>query len=114
MRPYFSSSLYIRAVVSPSAILVRIEAEAGETARAEEIIRDHVSPIAKEMMKVWLDLCACVEREVGEAEMLYLGKRDQIIKNKTIEIDLGSNFPRLFGQEVADRVLGVLREVYNA
>uniref|UniRef100_A0A5B6Z562 red chlorophyll catabolite reductase n=1 Tax=Davidia involucrata TaxID=16924 RepID=A0A5B6Z562_DAVIN len=114
VRPYFSSSLYIRCVVSPTAILVRIDTEAGGTDRMEEIVQDHVSPIAKEVLGMWLDRCACGEREVGESERAYLAKRDQVTKSKTIEIDLGSSLPRLFGQEVAARVLGAMQEVFNA
>ncbi|KAI3452025.1 hypothetical protein Pfo_008690 [Paulownia fortunei] len=113
VRPYFSPSLYIRAVVSPTAILVCIDFGDGETTNIEEIIRDHVSPIAKELLQFWMDSCACLERHVGESEKTYLAERDRIIKNKTIEVDLGSSFPRLFGQEVADRILNVLKEYYN-
>lgn len=79
----------------------------------EEIIINHVDPIAKKVFGIWLDHCACGGREVGEEEKACLMKRDGLIKNKTIEIDLGSNFPRLFGPEVAGRVLGAIREVYN-
>ncbi|OIT29671.1 PREDICTED: red chlorophyll catabolite reductase, chloroplastic [Nicotiana attenuata] len=114
VKPYFSSSLYIRAVVSPSAILVSIETEASQAIRIDEIIQDHISPVAKVMLETWLDLCACPERKLTEDESTALAKRDKIFKNKTIEIDLESSFPRLFGQEVANKVLGVLREVYNA
>ncbi|XP_009793000.1 red chlorophyll catabolite reductase, chloroplastic [Nicotiana sylvestris] len=114
VKPYFSSSLYIRAVVSPSAILVSIETEASQAVRIDEIIQDHISPVAKVMLETWLDLCACAERKLTEDESTALAKRDKIIKNKTIEIDLESSFPRLFGQEVANKVLVVLREIYNA
>lgn len=112
--PYFSSSLYIRSVVSPTAILVRVEADAGKDTRLEEIVRDHVGPVAKEVLRVWLDVCACAEIVVGEAERECLAKRDGIIKRKTLEIDLASSFPRLFGQEVATRVLEALQEVFIA
>ncbi|XP_009616262.1 red chlorophyll catabolite reductase, chloroplastic [Nicotiana tabacum] len=114
VKPYFSSSLYIRALVSPSAILVSIETEASQAVRIDEIIKDHISPVAKVMLETWLDLCACAEKKLTEDESTALAKRDKIIKNKTIEIDLESSFPRLFGQEVANKVLGVLREIYNA
>lgn len=112
VKPYFSSSLYIRCVVSPTAILVRIETEAGKTEKMEEIVRQHVSPVAKEVLGTWLDLCACRKREVGESDKVYLENRDKMTKSKTIEIDLGSNLPRLFGQEVAARVLEALHEVF--
>lgn len=113
VKPYFSSSLYIRALISPPAILVSIETEPSQAIRIDEIIRDHISPVAKVMLDTWLDLCACAERRLTDDESTALAKRDRIIKNKTIEIDLESSFPRLFGQEVANRVLGVLREIYN-
>ncbi|CAN6680131.1 unnamed protein product [Malus baccata var. baccata] len=114
VKPYFSSSLYIRSVVSPTAILVRIEAgSGGEGKGLEDIIENDLSPIAKEVLGIWLDQCACGEREVGEDEREYLKRRDDLIKRKTIEIDLGSNFPRLFGADAADRVLGAIREVYK-
>ena len=32
-----------------------------------------------------------------------------MFKSKTIEVDIGSSLPRLFGQEIADRVLAELR-----
>ncbi|KAK9990617.1 hypothetical protein SO802_025602 [Lithocarpus litseifolius] len=113
VKPYISSSLYIRSVVSPTAIMVRIETEASRTGRVEEFIKDHVDPIAKEVLGIWLDQCACGKREVGEAERAILEKRDGLIKVKTIEVDLGSSFPRLFGPEVADRVLGAIRDVFT-
>ncbi|KAL3526776.1 hypothetical protein ACH5RR_011432 [Cinchona calisaya] len=105
--PYSSPSLFIRALTSPTGILVRIEA--GETTKTEEIIQDHVRPAANEIIKIWLDSCASVNREVGEADKDYLAKRDLITRTKTLEIDLGTSLPRLFGQQVADRVLGVLK-----
>lgn len=105
--PYFSSSLYIRSVVSPTAILVRIETE-----QLEEMIETHVTPIAKQVLKTWLDVCAFGERVVGESDRVYLKKRDEMSKKKTIEIDLGSSLPRLFGEETAKRVLEALSEVF--
>nr|GEY36395.1 red chlorophyll catabolite reductase, chloroplastic [Tanacetum cinerariifolium] len=89
IKPYFSSSLYIRTVVSPTAILVRIETE-----QIEEMIETHVTPIAKEVLKTWLDICAFGKRTVGDSERDYLKKRDHMTKSKTIEIDLGSSLPR--------------------
>ncbi|CAH9060915.1 unnamed protein product [Cuscuta epithymum] len=114
VRPYFSSSLFVRALFSPSSIMVSIEANDNGEERIDDIIRDHISPMAKEMLGTWFDVCACVEREVGRDESAELERRDRIIKNKTIEIDLGLSYPRLFGQEVADRVLGELRDILDA
>lgn len=113
VRPYFSSTLYIRCAVSPTAIMVHIETESGESARTEEIVRSYVDPVAKELLEIWLNQCAFAEREVGETDRAYLEKRDIVNRSKTIEIDLASSFPRLFGQEVADRVIGEIRKVYT-
>ncbi|XP_028752891.1 red chlorophyll catabolite reductase, chloroplastic [Neltuma alba] len=114
VKPYISSSLYIRAASSPTAIMVTIGtlADGGEE-RMEEIIRDHLDPVSKQVLGIWLDHCACGKREVGEAERAELKKRDGIMRSKTIEIDLGSSFPRLFGPEVANRVLEVMREYFS-
>ncbi|KAJ0045092.1 hypothetical protein Pint_05053 [Pistacia integerrima] len=50
IKPYFSSSLYFRGVVSPTGILVSIKCEDGDGGkdRCEGIIRENVSPIAYE------------------------------------------------------------------
>ncbi|KAM7251759.1 hypothetical protein ACFE04_023642 [Oxalis oulophora] len=114
VQPYFSSSLYIRSLTSPTAIMIRINAESGGAERLEEIVKDHLDPVARQVLGIWLDNCACGSRKVEEAEKVYLEKRDGLIKNKTIEIDLGSSFPRLFGPEVANRVLEAIREVFNS
>ncbi|CAI0553604.1 unnamed protein product [Linum tenue] len=112
VRPYFSSSLYLRSILSPTAIIVRIDG--GEQAgRVEEIVKECVHPVAKEVVGIWLEKCAMEKRELGEDELTCLKKRDGLIKSKTIEIDLGSNFPRLFGPEVSERLLGAVRVYYN-
>ncbi|XP_024019585.1 red chlorophyll catabolite reductase, chloroplastic [Morus notabilis] len=110
VRPYFSPSLYVRSLLSPTAIMVRIEAEAAE--RMEEIIREHVHPVAKEALRIWMDQCACVKREVSQTERDYLRKRDEVVKTNTIEADLASSLLRLFGPETADRVQAAIRAVY--
>ncbi|GJY27992.1 red chlorophyll catabolite reductase, chloroplastic, partial [Tanacetum coccineum] len=101
------SNIYGSNFVSPTAILVRIETE-----QIEEMIETHVTPIAKEVLKTWLDICAFGKRTVGDSERDFLKKRDHMTKSKTIEIDLDSSLPRLFGQETANRVLESLQEVF--
>ena len=93
--------------------MIQIGAQAGGPERMEEIVKNHIDPTAQEVLGVWLDHCARGERLVGEEEKAYMMKRDELIKKKTIEIDLGTNFPRLFGPEVTDRVLGAIQKVYN-
>ncbi|KAH6795151.1 hypothetical protein C2S52_005628 [Perilla frutescens var. hirtella] len=113
VRPYVSPSLYIRAVLSPTAIVVTVDTGASESTSIEEIIQDHISQIAKDLLNFWIESCARFVRDIEASERAYIGERDRIIKNKTIEVDLGSSFPRLFGQEIADRVLNALKEYYN-
>ncbi|KAL1559752.1 red chlorophyll catabolite reductase [Salvia divinorum] len=113
VRPYYSPSLYIRAVISPTAILVTIDTGASQSKSIEQIIEGDISPIAKDLLHFWLESCACSAREVDASERAYLAERDRVIKNKTIEVDLGSSLPRLFGQEIADGVLDALKECYN-
>ncbi|MFS8010972.1 putative Red chlorophyll catabolite reductase [Helianthus anomalus] len=105
--PYVSSSLYIRSIFSPTAVLACIESD-----RVEEMVRTHVSPIAKEMLKTWLDFGPFGERVVCESEKACLKMRDGVSKKKTIEFELGSSLPRIFGPDTANRVLEVLREVF--
>lgn len=93
--------------------MTRIETEAGGMERMEEILGSHVGTVAKEILGIWLDQCAFGEREVEDSERRYLEKRDALIKSKTIEIDLGSSLPRLFGPETAGRVLEALRKVFK-
>lgn len=113
VQPYFSPSLFIRTVSSPTAILVRIQTENDGGERLEEIIRNHLDPISKQVFGIWLDHCACAKREVGEAERAYLKKRDGVIRNKTVEVDLSSSFPRLFGQEAANRIVEAIKEYFT-
>jgi red chlorophyll catabolite reductase len=113
VQPYFSSSLYFRGVVSPTGILVSIKCEDGGKERVEEIIRDHIGPISNEVAGIWMDMCVGGGGEVREAERAELEKRDSLIKRKAIEMDLSSSLPKQFGQEVADRVLRVIRSVYK-
>ncbi|KAL2906242.1 Red chlorophyll catabolite reductase chloroplastic [Bienertia sinuspersici] len=107
VQPYVSPSLYIRSVFSPTAIVFRLDSE---TERLEQILRDDVSCAAKEVLGIWLELCVLGEKgEVRDDEKAHLKKRDSVFKSKSIETDIGSALPRMFGQETADRVLGVLQ-----
>ncbi|KAJ4829609.1 hypothetical protein Tsubulata_014275 [Turnera subulata] len=113
---YFSSSLYFRNVVSPTGILVGIKCDEEDGAgRVEEIIRSHISPIANEVLEIWMESCVCrgAAASVGENERAELEKRDRMIKSKAVDMDLSSSMPKQFGQEVADRVLGVIRGIFR-
>jgi red chlorophyll catabolite reductase len=103
--PYRSPSLYIRSVCSPTAIFVNINCGEGGATQMEEIINDTIASAAKEVLGIWLEKCVgtgtCTE--IGQEERNYMVRRDRVIKSKTIEIDISSNMPKLFGSDIADR-----------
>ncbi|XP_042489072.1 red chlorophyll catabolite reductase [Macadamia integrifolia] len=120
VQPYFLSSLYLRTFFSPTANLIRIdcgfkEGEPVEQGRLDEIIHGHIGPIAKEVLGIWLDHCACRVggREVGESDKALLRKRDHLIKDSAVKIDLVSNLPRLFDPDVASRVISAIQEFFD-
>lgn len=112
-QPYFSSSLYIRSALSPTAIPVLIDCGASGSVRMDEVIQEHVGPVAKKMLEIWLDKCACVGREMGEQQRLDLERRDDLVNKKTLDIDLASGLPRLFGSDVASRVIAGIEKYFK-
>ncbi|KAK4766804.1 hypothetical protein SAY87_008446 [Trapa incisa] len=114
-QPYFSPALYIRSMMSPTASLLKIDAGNEGEGRLEEIVGGQLADASKTMLEIWLDKCALDEcgRGTHESERAYLEKRDRIVRGKTIDIDLASSFPPLFGPEIAGRIIGVLREIYG-
>lgn len=95
--------------------MLKIDAEEGE--RLEEILREHVSPAAKQVLEVWLSRCAKEEegekRVLGEEEKLELERRDKSFRRKSIEEDLDLQFPRMFGEEVSSRVIHAIKEAFG-
>ncbi|VVB09961.1 unnamed protein product [Arabis nemorensis] len=114
IKPYVSPSLFVRAAFSPTASMLEIDAE--EEEKLEEILRDHVSPAAKEVLGVWLERCANEELEkrvIGEEEKMELDRRDKSFRKKSIEEDLDLQFPRMFGEEVSSRVVHAIKEAFG-
>ncbi|XP_010432091.1 PREDICTED: red chlorophyll catabolite reductase, chloroplastic-like [Camelina sativa] len=116
VKPYVSPSLFIRSAVSPTASMLQIDAE--EEEKLEEILGDHVSPAAKEVLRVWLERCAAKEDEedgivIGEEERMALEKRDKSFRKKSVEEDLDLQFPRIFGEEVSSRVVHAIKEAFG-
>ncbi|KAF5194683.1 red chlorophyll catabolite reductase [Thalictrum thalictroides] len=110
IQPYFSSSLYTRSVFSTTAVSIVIDCGTGGPDRMDEIILDDVSPAAKEMLDIWLDKCVCGGRDMEEQERVDLKKRDVLVNKKTLEIDLVAGLPRLFGPDVANRVIEAIQK----
>lgn len=114
VNPYVSPSLFVRSAFSPTASMLKIDAE--EEDKLEEILRDHVSPAAKEVLEVWLERCVKEEEEkivVGEEERMELERRDKSFRRKSIEDDLDLQFPRMFGEEVSSRVVHAIKEAFG-
>lgn len=113
-QPYVSSSLYVRSVVSPTAILFKINSELqgneGTVNNMDKVVKDTVEPVVKEVIGIWLEAISARGRSVQEHEQELLLRRDNMIKTKGVELDLSSNMPRLFGQDVADRVVAAFRK----
>eukprot|EP00268_Persea_americana_P036091 TRINITY_DN35588_c0_g1_i1.p1 TRINITY_DN35588_c0_g1~~TRINITY_DN35588_c0_g1_i1.p1 ORF type:complete len:328 (-),score=51.73 TRINITY_DN35588_c0_g1_i1:1017-2000(-) len=111
LRPFLSSSLYIRSVLSPTAISVSIESE-----ELEEMLAGEVGKIVKEVVGLWVEECGCGDRVVeggGEMERDVLMRRDYLIKMKAIEADLSSNLPRMFGPDVAGKVVEAIQKAFG-
>lgn len=113
VQPYMSPSLYVRSILSPTAIVVNINCGDGnEETLMEEIIRGKLNMICKEIVQIWLRLCVKT-RLSSEVDQDILVKRDRLIKSKAIEIDLEANLPRMFTPEVASRVVREIKEAYK-
>lgn len=113
VQPYMSPSLYVRSMLSPTAIIVNINCGDGnEQTVMEEIIRGKVNMICKDIVQIWLRLCVKT-RQSSEVDQDILVKRDSLMKSKAIEIDLEANLPRMFTPEVASRVVREIKKAYK-
>lgn len=80
----------------------------------EDIVAGQISSAAKKIVGIWLEKCAGVRRRVVvEGEKDLLERRDGLIKRKAVEIDLAANLPRMFGPEVAERVVSEIQKTFR-
>uniref|UniRef100_A0A0A9H8M8 Red chlorophyll catabolite reductase n=1 Tax=Arundo donax TaxID=35708 RepID=A0A0A9H8M8_ARUDO len=112
-RPYRSPSLFVRSAFSPTAVLVSIDCGQGGENAMEEIVRGQLATVAKEVLRIWLDCCADSTVEMDEMERNCLVKRDQIVRSKSIEVDLTANLPRMFDPNVSNRVIEEIRKAFG-
>ncbi|WOL12888.1 hypothetical protein Cni_G21656 [Canna indica] len=114
VQPYFFSSLYLRCLVSPTVnlVLINVGGSEGDSAM-EDIIRGPVRSTCKEIVEIWLDKCANSRKQLGDAERADLITRDDMIISKSIEVDLVQNLPRMFGPDVADRVVREIQKAFR-
>eukprot|EP00850_Spirogloea_muscicola_P017689 SM000154S01424 [mRNA] locus=s154:250613:251885:- [translate_table: standard] len=114
---YTPATLYIRAATSPVALMYTAAPPSGghgqgaaDAGLVEPLISDIVHPTASRALDAWIDAYRNRSRVVlDEPERESLRARDASVKRNGIEVDLTSNLPRLFGQDVTDRVLQAVR-----
>uniref|UniRef100_A0A0E0M768 Red chlorophyll catabolite reductase n=1 Tax=Oryza punctata TaxID=4537 RepID=A0A0E0M768_ORYPU len=112
-RLYRSQSLFVRSAFSPTAILISIDCGQGGESTLEEIVYGQLATVANELLQIWLDCCADRASEMEEGERESMLKRDQIVRSKSIEVDLTSNLPRMFDPDVASRVIAEIRKAFG-
>lgn len=97
--------------MSPTAISVSIESE-----ELDGMLAGEVGDVVKEVVGLWVNECGCGGREFeggGEMERDVLMRRDYLIKTKAIEVDLSANLPRMFGPDVAKRVVEEIQKAFG-
>nr|AAK13108.1 Red chlorophyll catabolite reductase [Oryza sativa Japonica Group] len=94
-------------------ILMSIDCGQGGEGTLEEIVRGQLATAARALLQIWLDSCADHTSEMEEGERENMIKRDQIVRSKSIEVDLTSNLPRMFGPDVADRVIAEIQKAFG-
>ncbi|KAL3685353.1 hypothetical protein R1sor_003375 [Riccia sorocarpa] len=107
-KPYISSVLFIRSVVSPTAVLYKLNAGTQvDGGGLEEQIETVVYPGSQKMIEAWIESFLTRGSSVSNVEDTL--RRDKKIKTFAIEVDLAANLPRLFGQSIADRIVEAFR-----
>ena len=122
MKRYIPPSLYIRCATSPTALLyvvdpsewktemVGLAEDGGNESGFDSAIKDVVHGIARQVVQTWIDIVGnAKEVEKGEAR-IKLAARDEVVRRNGIEFDLTSNLPRLFGEEITEKVVKAFRD----
>ncbi|KAH9308060.1 hypothetical protein KI387_035971, partial [Taxus chinensis] len=109
---YVPSSLYVRSAVSPTALLFKFRDLLAPN-DLNLLVEDLIHPTAKNIFGTWFQAFSQIgatrpKAEGGEQSVIL--ERDEQIRRMGIERDLSSNLPKLFGQEIADRVIASIRK----
>ncbi|KAG8091350.1 hypothetical protein GUJ93_ZPchr0012g19269 [Zizania palustris] len=112
-RPYRSQSLFVRSAFSATAILVSIDCGQGGESIMDEVVRGQLATAAKELLQIWLDSCVDHTTKMEEGERECMINRDQIVRSKSIEVDLTSNLPRMFDPDISSRVIAEIRKAFE-
>ena len=116
MKRYIPPSLYIRCATSPTSLLYVVDpsewlVEDGGSERSfDSVIKDVVHGTARQVVQTWIDIVGnAKEVEEGEAR-IKLAARDEAVRRNGIEFDLTSGLPRLFGEEITEKVVKAFRD----
>eukprot|EP00252_Welwitschia_mirabilis_P027308 TRINITY_DN9341_c0_g1_i2.p1 TRINITY_DN9341_c0_g1~~TRINITY_DN9341_c0_g1_i2.p1 ORF type:complete len:278 (+),score=54.92 TRINITY_DN9341_c0_g1_i2:320-1153(+) len=108
---YMPTSLYVRSAVSPTALLFKFK-DIQSSGDLNVLIEEVIHPTAREVFCTWVDVYN--GRSLGRPHSLEeesaIFERDEQIWSIGIEKDMSSNLPKLFGQEIADRVIAAIRK----
>ncbi|TVU46277.1 hypothetical protein EJB05_05803, partial [Eragrostis curvula] len=113
VRPYVSSSLLVRTLWSPTAVVVDVQCgEEGGEAKLEEIVRGQLTTSAAAVLDVWLERCAgsVVQMEAAERESLVA--RDKMITTMDVDLNLSANLPKMFSADVSRRVVAEISKAF--
>lgn len=107
---YVPSSLYVRSVVSPTALLFKFRDLVAPN-DLNLLVEELIHPTAKNAFGTWFNAFKAIggRPKVEWEEQSVILERDEKIRQMGIEKDLSSNLPKLFGQEIADRVIAAIR-----
>ncbi|XP_002989763.2 red chlorophyll catabolite reductase, chloroplastic [Selaginella moellendorffii] len=104
---YVSPSLFVRVMASPTALLLKFAAEGEE--ELDGVVEESITPCVEEAVSIWLHGFTELGRTLtSEAQISSLRERDDMMRKNSVEVDLGANMPRLFGQETTDRVIAAV------
>ncbi|KAL3675949.1 hypothetical protein R1sor_025897 [Riccia sorocarpa] len=107
-KPYISPTLFVRSIVSPTAVLYKLNAGTQvDGGGLEEQIETVVYSGSQKMTEAWIE--SFLTRGSSGCNLEDTLKRDNKIKTFGFEVDLSANLPRLFGKNIADRVVEAFR-----
>ncbi|XP_040384365.1 red chlorophyll catabolite reductase-like [Oryza brachyantha] len=115
-RPYVSSSLLIRSLWSPTAVVADVQCGEGGAPALEGIVRGQLAATATDVLGVWLEHCVvgaggAAPTPAPEEERQRLVARDRKVATELV-LNLAANLPRMFDADVADRVVAEIGKAF--
>ncbi|PAN47427.1 hypothetical protein PAHAL_9G289900 [Panicum hallii] len=112
VRPYVSPSLLVRSLWSPTAVVVDVQCGEGNESVLEEIVLGQLASSAMAVLDVWLEHCAGSLVEMDAAERESLVARDKMISTTSVKLNFSANLPKMFENDVADRVVAEINKAF--